>query len=113
MDRKTGFKALTKLAMQQFAILNKLAQVEPLATGLAVPETLDHGQEANKILGALAPAVKATIDRLEVPAGMNEVKVRFHPGKGSQHAYDAILATVSNLQKQNQLPGKQYRITAA
>lgn len=111
MDRKTALQRLKKLAQEQHEILSSLAQMEPPATNLPISQP-GHGQEANHILEALPPAVKATVDRLEVPAGTGEVKVKFHPGRGTQSAYDAIMNTVTSLQKQNVLAGSTYKVTA-
>lgn len=109
MNRRDALKQLAKLAQQQYQLIDKLAQMSTQPSMIHE----QHGQEAAHILAALPPAVKATVERLEVPAGSSEVKVRFVPGKGTQSAYDAIMHTVSALQKQNTLPGNQYKVTVA
>lgn len=111
MNRRDVLKQLAKLATQQYQLIDKLAQMQTSTQPSMIHE--QHGQEAAHILAALPPAIKATVERLEVPAGSSEVKVRFVPGKGTQSAYDAIMHTVSALQKQNTLPGNQYKVTVA
>jgi len=102
-------KKLLKIAENQQKIITKMAQVLP---GDMKPDSPTK-KEALAILSALPPALRASIDQLEVhlTRGTNEVKVRFLPGKSSPQAFNLIQRTVQNLQNKNILAGSSYKIT--
>jgi hypothetical protein len=68
--------------------------------------------EADTILRALQPNVRAAVAQLEVrPSampGQHSVLVKFKPG--GEKAFDAIQGVVQQLQNANQLPAKSYTI---
>lgn len=68
--------------------------------------------EADTILRALQPNVRAAVAQLEVrPSavpGQHSVLVRFKPG--GEKAFDAIQGVVQQLQNANQLPARSYTI---
>ena len=115
---KDLIKQLFKIAENQQKIINKLAgfDVDPVPSLLPAPLDLTPDsptkKEAAAILNALQPAVRAAVAALEVhPAmGANEVKVKFVQGKGTSAVFNAIQATVQDLQSKNVLGGQSYKI---
>lgn len=115
---KDIIKKLVKIAANQQKIINKLAQemAQQTPSG-APPNRLEPGsptkKEAQAILGALPPQVRAAVSQLEVHQGAdaNEVKVRFVPGKGSSMVFSALQRTIQSLQQSNVLSGSSYKIT--
>jgi len=108
MDSKKILEKLLSIATKQQQAIEKLAQVMPTATPMPAP-TAHNPREAQTILSSLPPGVKATVAILEVHG--DTVKVRFHPGKGSDAAFQAIQNVVHTLQAQNKLMGKNYTVS--
>lgn len=106
---KEIIKKLFTIAKKQQEIITKLAQGVNAAPP---PQHLDPAntqkRPAEAILGALQEPAKSSVNRLEVQGDI--VKVQFQPNKGTQQAYDSIVKTVTDLQKQNVLPGASYQI---
>lgn len=99
---KEIIKKLASIVVKQQKAINKLAQIHE--QHLAPQKT--NKDEAETILNKLPANVKQTVARLEVHG--NEVKVKFHPGRASDAAFDAIQQAVQELQSANLLAGTQY-----
>jgi hypothetical protein len=99
---------LFKIVAQQQQILTKLAQVPPAS--LSPQDTTK--KEAQVILNALAPAVKATVEQLVVvpQRDVNLVKVKFRANKGTVMAWNALKQTITDLQNKNVLSGSSYNM---
>jgi hypothetical protein len=108
-NQADALKLLIKIADNQQKIINKVAQ----AIGLK-PMEMEPGaatkRGADAVLAALAPDVKAAVNRLEVDPIGHIVKVQFHPGKDSDVMVSAISATVQHLQQSGVLTGANYKI---
>lgn len=104
---------LLKIASNQQKIIAKLAQnYAPPEQELPAPNH-PHFKDADIILGALEPAVKETVQNLEVrpshdPSFDGKVEIKFLPGKSSDHAFASVELTVHKLQQSNMLQGKNY-----
>jgi len=114
MSDQEVLKKLLKIAENQQKILIKLAQAQAPAQELPAP-VHPNVKEAETILGALPPAVRALVGVLEVHPSNDAafdgvVKVQFVPGKASDAAFKAIQKTVENLASRNMLPGASYAI---
>ncbi len=72
------------------------------------PGKLTRDIEAEAVIKALPPLVKAVLKDLKVNG--SNVLVKFHPGKGSDAAFNAIQSVVTALQNKNVLKGKSYQI---
>lgn len=121
MDSKKVIEKLADIVAKQQKIITRLAQavqlpgsgdvgisgghVPPVPTEPALPQHLapkaPNFRDAELILGALPPAVRPAVANLEVHD--TNVLVRFQPNKATQQAYDAVKATVQNLQNTNKL----------
>jgi hypothetical protein len=115
MSDKEVLKKLLRIAENQQKIISKLAQaVNAPANEMPTPVSANK-HEAETILGALPPQVKALISVLEVHPSHDgtfdgEVKVRFAPGKASDAGFKAVQKTVENLASRNMLPGASYAV---
>jgi hypothetical protein len=104
---KLLIKKLANIVMNQQKIISKLAQnYQELPTAHDAQNVTKR--EADVIVGSLPPVAKSAVERIEVHN--NEVRVRFHPGKDSDAAFNAVEKTVQNLQASNMLPGTNYVI---
>lgn len=99
---KELIKKLASVVAKQQKIIAKLAQnlQELPAANVATK------READVITGALPPVAKSAVERIEVHN--DEVRVRFHAGKDSDAAFNAVQKTVQQLQATNVLPGMNY-----
>lgn len=103
---KEIIKKLASVVAKQQKVISKLAQnLQDLPAAQAPTK-----READVITGALPAPVKSTVERLEVHNNGtdSEVRVKFHAGKDSDAAFNAIQKTVHNLQASNMLPGISY-----
>ena len=107
MDHKKVIESLVKIAENQQKIIHKLAQSMPLTQSIEPKQNITT-HEAGTIMNSLPPAVKAAVENLEVHG--SEVSVKFHPGKGSDQVFNAIVAIVNNLQNTNVLPARGYKV---
>lgn len=116
MDTKKVLQQLIKIADNQQKIINKLAQREtdvtindkpgqPKPTANDLPQHLDPNKTqrdpAGALLGALPPAVKPMVAKLE--ARDNDMLLSFQQGKATQPNYDAVLKTMQTLTNQGVL----------
>jgi hypothetical protein len=121
MDSKKVIEKLADIVAKQQKIIQKLAQAvqlpgsgdvmvggdrapavpsEPALPQHMAPQVAGK-HDADLILAALPPAVKPAVAKLEVVTP--NVMVTFHAGKATQQAYNAVKATVQNLQNTNKL----------
>jgi hypothetical protein len=104
MDSKKVLEKLLKIASNQQKIIMKLAQDQGVVPTLT-PQHMDPNKPqlrpADKVLQALPPAVRQTVNTLEEHG--NEMRVQFQPGKATQPNYDAVLKTLQDLTNQNVL----------
>jgi hypothetical protein len=95
MDTKKVLEQLVRIADKQQKIINKLAQ--------DLPQHLQPGKvqkaPAKALYDALQPEVKSAIS--DLAARGTDMLIRFHPGKGTQQVYDAVLSTLQTLTNQN------------
>lgn len=105
MDSKKILEKLLSIATKQQQVIEKLAQ----GLSASPTPTAHNPREAQTILASLPPAVKATVAILEVHG--ETVKVRFHPGKSSDAAFQSIQNVVHTLQSQNKLVGQSYTVS--
>jgi hypothetical protein len=123
MDTKKVIETLVKLAQTQQKIIHKMAQAVQLPGSGDVSLTPDQApthpdtsnpaanltpnkpkmREAQLVLDALPAQVRPTIYALDV--ANNQVRVKFHPGKGSDAAFSAITQAVNRV-----LPPGSYKV---
>lgn len=112
MDNNEFKKKVIAILEKQQAAIKKMAQVtnmvEPAPMKLE-PQSFAK-DEAATVMAALKEPAKSAVKHLEVV--MDEVRVAFLPGKGTQQAFDSLVKTVNELQQKNALPGASYKVKA-
>jgi hypothetical protein len=131
MESKKIIETLVRIANNQQKIIHKLAQALPpdaLPTS-GTTYTPDAGappaaappptsikpvdttkNDARVIINSLPPAIKNHLVDLQVHDG--QVKVKWK-SPVSDAVFNTVTKTVQNLQQQNALPGKNYKVTEA
>lgn len=112
-DKEIIKKLFTVVAKQQ-QILTKLAQ-QPMVPPTSLEPKTTTRDEASVIMNALPVNVKSSIARLEAhpstdPNYYKEIRVRFVPGRSTPGTFNVLQQTISNLSKNNSLPGGSYSI---